>query len=257
MTTWWKRQLQRVVFFGLLLVGWQLFAQAGVVPDYLFPGPLAVFESLRHAVADGSLLIGIGVSLRRLAIGFALSMALGTVLGLLTARFGLLRDTLGLLILGLQALPSVCWMPLALIWFGLHESAIIFVVVMGSLLSVALAAEQAARNIPIIYLRVAANMGVTGGDLYRRVVLPAALPTFAAGLKQGWSFAWRSLLGGELLFVGIGLGRLLMAGRELNDMSRVIAIMLVIVLLGLAVDRFVFGVWERRIRRGWGPTGWA
>lgn len=257
MSAWWRRQLQRLVFFGLLLVGWQLFALARVVPDYLFPGPLAVLDSLRQAFGDGTLLIGVGASLRRLAIGFAISVAIGTLLGLLTARFALLRDTLGLLILGLQALPSVCWMPLALIWFGLREPAIIFVVVMGSLLSVALAAEQAARNIPVIYLRVAANMGVTGGELYRSVVLPAALPTFVAGLKQGWSFAWRSLLGGELLFVGIGLGRLLMAGRELNDMSRVIAIMLVIVLLGLAVDRFLFGVWERRIRRAWGPTGWA
>lgn len=257
MTLWWRRQFQRGLFFGLLLAGWHLFTLTRVVPDYLLPGPLAVLGSLGHAFGDGTLLIGVGVSLRRLLIGFTISMALGTALGLLTARFALLRDTLGLLILGLQALPSVCWMPLALIWFGLRESAIIFVVVMGSLLSVALAAEQAARNIPLIFLRVSANMGVTGGELYRRVVLPAALPTFVAGLKQGWSFAWRSLLGGELLFVGVGLGRLLMAGRELNDMSRVIAIMLVIVVLGLAVDRFVFGIWERRIRQAWGPTGWA
>ena len=257
MTPWLRRQLLRALFFGGLLLAWQIVAELHVVPAYLLPGPLDVGRALLRGAADGTLTKAVLSSLKRLGIGFAISIALGTLLGLATARWAALHDTLGLLILGLQALPSLCWLPLAFLWFGLREGAIIFVVVMGSLLSVALAAEQAARSIPIIYLKVAQNMGARGSDLYLRVVLPAALPTFVAGLKQGWSFAWRSLLGAELLFVGVGLGRLLMIGRELNDMSRVIAVMLVIVTLGLVVDRLIFGAWERRLRRAWGPSGWA
>lgn len=257
MTHWWRRQFLRVLFFGGLLMAWQIVAQLRLVPAYLFPGPIEVGEALLRGAGDGTLWKAIGSSLKRLAIGFGLSILIGTLLGLATARWAGLRDTLGLMILGLQALPSLCWLPLAFLWFGLKEGAIIFVVVMGSTLSVALAAEQAARGIPAIYLKVAQNMGARGRDMYLRVVLPAALPTFVAGLKQGWSFAWRSLLGAELLFVGVGLGRLLMIGRELNDMSRVMAVMLVIVFLGLVVDRLIFGAWERKLRKAWGPTGWA
>jgi NitT/TauT family transport system permease protein len=221
----------------------------------LIPGPAEVLDTLYHRSIDGSIAAGAVMSLRRLVLGFGISVGIGAVLGLLTARFGLFRETVGVLVLGLQALPSICWLPLALVWFGLNESAILFVVVMGSLLSVAIAADEAVRNIPVLYLRAARNMGAQGITLYGHVVLPAAFPTFLSGLKQGWSFAWRALMAGELLFVGPGLGRLLMMGRELNDMSQVIGVMLVIVALGLFVDRMVFGQVEKRLRRAWGPAG--
>jgi NitT/TauT family transport system permease protein len=238
-----------------LVVAWALLARFGPWPPYLFPGPIEVGEALFAGILDGTIGAGIAVSLRRLLVGFAISVVLGTVIGLLNARFTMLRETLGLLVLGLQALPSICWLPLALLWFGLNESAVIFVVVMGSLLSVALAVEDAVRNIPAIYLKAARNMGASGLMLYRTVVVPASLPTVASGLKQGWSFAWRALMAGELLFVGPGLGRLLMLGRDLNDMAQVIAVMLVIVAVGLAFDRLLFNRIESRLRRDWGPAG--
>ena len=238
-----------------LLLAWALLARWGPWPPYLFPGPLEVGQALGAGLADGSIPSGVLVSLKRLLIGFGISVVLGVVIGLLNARFTVMRETLGLLVLGLQALPSICWLPLALLWFGLNESAVIFVVVMGSLLSVALAVEDAVRNIPAIYLKAARNMGASGFMLYRTVVIPASLPTVVSGLKQGWSFAWRALMAGELLFVGPGLGRLLMLGRDLNDMAQVIAVMLVIVAVGLAFDRLLFNRIEQRLRRDWGPTG--
>lgn len=252
---WLARQLRRTIFAIIGLAAWEALSRYGPWPPYLLPGPLEVGATMWDGLANGTIVRGVGVSLRRLLIGFGLSVALGFVIGLLNARFERVRETLGVVVLGLQALPSICWLPLALLWFGLNERAILFVVIMGSLLSVALAAEDSIRQIPAIYLRVARNMGAKGPALYRHVVLPASLPTLVAGLKQGWSFAWRSLMAGELLFVGPGLGQLLMMGRDLNDMSQVIAIMLVIVIIGLVVDRFVFGAVERRLRRQWGPMG--
>jgi NitT/TauT family transport system permease protein len=240
-----------------LLVLWAALSRWGPWPPYLFPGPVDVGQALWAGLADGSIVGGVVVSLKRLVIGFGISVVVGVVIGLLNARFTLMRETLGLLVLGLQALPSICWLPLALLWFGLNESAVIFVVVMGSLLSVALAVEDAVRHIPAIYLKAARNMGASGLMLYRTVVLPASLPTVVSGLKQGWSFAWRALMAGELLFVGPGLGRLLMLGRDLNDMAQVIAVMLVIVAVGLAFDRLVFNRIERKLAAERGPTGLA
>lgn len=252
---WLARQLRRSIMILLLVVIWALLSRFGPWPPYLLPGPIEVGQALLAGLGDGSIVRGVLVSLKRLVVGFGISVAIGTLIGLLNARFALMRETLGLLVLGLQALPSICWLPLALLWFGLNESAVIFVVVMGSLLSVALAVEDAVRHIPVLYLRAARNLGAGGVTLYRSVVLPASLPTIVSGLKQGWSFAWRALMAGELLFVGPGLGRLLMLGRDLNDMAQVIAIMLVIVTIGLAFDRLVFSRIERRLRREWGPMG--
>ncbi|MBI4353592.1 MAG: ABC transporter permease subunit, partial [Candidatus Omnitrophica bacterium] len=153
---------------------------------------------------------------------------------------------------GLQTLPSICWLPLAILWFGLSETAIHFVVVMGSLLSVTLATDGGVKNIQPIFLRAGRTMGAKGCDLFVHVVLPAALPSILAGLKQGWSFAWRSLMAGEILFMSLGLGHLLNIGRELSDMSQVIAVMLVIIAIGILMDVLVFGFLEKKVRRIWG-----
>ena len=168
------------------------------------------------------------------------------------ARLSWLRLAVGPLVFGLQALPSICWLPLALLWFGLSEKAILFVVVMGSLLSITIATEGAVRAVPTLYIRAARTMGSRRLRLYTRVVLPAALPGIVTGLKLGWTFAWRSLMAGELLYVAGGLGQMLTLGRELNDLARVMAVMVVIVVLGLAFERLLFGALERRVRERWG-----
>jgi sulfonate transport system permease protein len=244
--------LRRLAFFGALIAGWELIAILELWPEYLFPTPLSVADRLVTGFADGTFLIGIGVSMARVIAGYLISLSIGLPLGLLVGRVRIFDETVGSLLTGLQTLPSICWLPLALLWFGLNERAILFVVIMGAVLSISLAAEGGVKNTPPQYLRAARNMGARGFRLYRQVILPAALPNILTGMRLGWSFAWRSLMAGELLYVTLGLGQLLMMGRELNDMSQVIAVMLVIIALGLAVDRLVFTPVEHRVRERWG-----
>jgi NitT/TauT family transport system permease protein len=153
---------------------------------------------------------------------------------------------------GLQALPSICWLPLALLWFGLNDRAILFVVVMGSLTSVIITVKDGVMNLSPTYVRAALTMGTSPFRLYTDVLLPASLPSILTGAKLGWAYAWRALMAGELLFVSLGLGHLLIMGRELADMSQVMAIMVVISALGLFVDLVIFGALERRVRSRFG-----
>jgi NitT/TauT family transport system permease protein len=242
----------KLAFFIALLTTWEALYQMRLWPPYLFPSMSSVGASFVAGFADGSYPLAIAVSLRRILIGYGLSMVIGIPLGLLLGRARFVQDTLGSIVLGLQALPSICWLPLALLWFGLSEKAILFVVVMGAVLSVTLSTADGVRNTPPLYVRAARTMGARGWRLYTGVILPAALPAILSGMKLGWSFAWRSLMAGELLYVSLGLGQLLMMGRELNDMSQVIAVMLMIITIGLLVDRAVFAPAERRIRERWG-----
>jgi NitT/TauT family transport system permease protein len=244
--------MRRGVFFALLLLVWQLFIWLGVWPPYIFPSPIDVLQTLVRGFQNGTFIVGILTSMQRLIIGFGISAVIGLVLGLAIGRKRYLAETLGSLVLGLQALPSICWLPLALLWFGLSETAILFVVVMGALLSITLSTEAGVKNTPPLYLRAARNLGARGWKMYALVILPAALPSIITGMKLGWSFAWRSLMAAELLYVSLGLGHLLMIGRELNDMSQVLAVMLVIITIGLLIDRVIFSPLEVRIRERWG-----
>lgn len=216
------------------------------------PGPLEVARSIVENVRSGLLVRAVAKSMARLALGYSISLVIGVALGCALARIRLVKETLGLIVLGLQAVPSVCWLPLALLWFGLNESAIQVVVILGSLLSVAVATESAVNTVPPLLVRAARTMGASGGRLWWRVVLPAALPGILSGARLGWTFAWRSLLAGELLFVSGGLGQVLEFGRELHDMALVMGVMVVIVALGLCSDHLLFGRLERRVRRLWG-----
>lgn len=218
----------------------------------LFPGPDDVLRAVWGSLRAGMLHRAVLKSMARLAVGYGISLAVGVALGIALARVRAVKETLGVVVLGLQAVPSVCWLPLALLWFGLGESAIQTVVVLGSLLSIALATESAVNTIPPVMLRAARTMGAEGWTLWRRVILPAALPGIVSGARLGWTFAWRSLLAGELLFVSGGIGQVLEFGRELHDMALVMGVMLVIVALGLASDRLLFGRVELRVRRLWG-----
>ncbi len=243
----------RKTAFYLVLIGiWAAASEAGIWESYEFPSPGAVLQTLWNGVADGSFLKGMAVSMKRIAIGYSLSVVAGTLLGIVIGSVKLLDETVGSLIQGLQALPSICWLPLAVIWFGLNEGAILFVVIMGAILAVAISTDSGIKNVSPLYIRAARNMGVSGVALYRRVILPAAFPSIVTGMKLGWSFAWRALMAGELLFVGLGLGHLLMVGRDLNDMSQVVAVMLIIVTIGMLADRFIFARLENRIRSRWG-----
>jgi NitT/TauT family transport system permease protein len=243
------------LFLVLLVSTWDAVFRLGLYDGFLMPSPEEVVSAFIQGVRDGSFLTGVAVSMRRILIGYGISLVLGLVLGLAIGRFKLLEDTVGSLVFGLQAIPSICWLPFAILWFGLSETAIVFVVVMGALLSIVIATDDGVKNTPPLLIRAGRTMGMRGVALYWRVVLPSALPAIVSGMKLGWSFAWRSLMAGELLFVSAGLGHLLTVGRDLNDMSLVIAVMILIVLVGLVVDRLVFGTVEQLIRRRWGLAG--
>lgn len=250
-----KRALIAIAVFGALLAGWQLGGDAGLWSDTLMPQPMAIAGWLHGAIADGSLLDAVIVTGRRLLLGYGVGLCLGIPLGLLTSRSRLLQDTLGLLALGLQTLPSVCWVPLALLWFGQTEGAMLFVVVMGTLWSVILATETGVRNVNPLYVRAANTMGSRGLHTWVFVMLPASLPFIVSGMKQGWAFAWRSLMAAEIyvtILTGFGLGHMLHYGRELNAMEQVVAIMLMIVLIGLLADKVLFSPWEKFLHRRWG-----
>ncbi len=218
----------------------------------LFPTPVGVAESLIQMERDGRLWTGLGRSMLRLGKGYALSIVLGVPLGIWVARVPFLERAVKPVVLGLQALPSVCWLPLAILWFGLTEASILFVVVMGSLLAIAIATEDAVRRIEPLLLREAGTLGVRGLRLYAGVLLPGALPGILTGLKLGWSFAWRALMAAELIVVSGGLGQLLHYGRELLDVAQVVAVMFSIVAVGVTVDRVLFRAIETRVWRRWG-----
>jgi NitT/TauT family transport system permease protein len=251
LATW----LRRIAFFVLLIALWQLLVQAQIWPDYLFPGPRDVFDSLVSGIRQGQFVQASLVSLQRIAIGYGISLVIGVFLGVLIGRFKVLDETLGSLVLGLQALPSVCWLPLAILWLGLNERAILFVVVMGALFSITLGVSAGVKNTPPIYLRAARTLGARGLSVSTQVVLPAALPAIISGLKQGLSFAWRSLMAGELLYYSLSLGNLLQSARDFNDVAQVMAVMLVIIFIGVIIDTAVFAPIERRVRERWGLAG--
>ena len=243
---------RQAVFYTVLLAAWIAVARMRVWPPYLFPSPGDVWQSLRFGFADHSFVIAIGTSLRRVLIGYGIAVLLGVLLDLLIASSRFLQETLGSLLLGLQSLPSICWLPLAVLWFGLTEKAIVFVVVMGAVLSITIAMESGRRQMPRIYGQAGRNLGAHGLRLFFFVSLPASLPYLLAGLKQGWAFAWRALISGEMIFVSLGLGQLLMMGRDLNDMSQVVAAMALIVAIGYAVDGLIFRTLERQLQHRWG-----
>jgi len=249
-----RRITNQVIFYSVLLGLWALLAKLRIWPPYLFPAPWAVASALWAGLQDHSFLIGIAVTMKRMLIGYSLSVVLGMILGLAVASNKFLEETLGALLVSLQSLPSICWVPLAILWFGLTEKAILFVLLMGCILSVTIAMEDGRKQMPKIYTMAGRNLGASGFRLFWYVMLPASLPYIVSGLKQGWAFGWRSLIQAEMIFLTIGLGQLLMMGRDLNDMSQVIAVMLMIIALGYLVNRLVFRTMERTLQSRWGLT---
>ena len=249
------RTISSIAFFLVLLLSWEVASRSGLYSPVLLPSPLNVFEYLWQSGMDGTLWTATLVTMKRLLIGYGIGLLFGVPLGLLTARSRIMQDTLGLLALGVQTLPSVCWVPLALLWFGQSEAAMLFVVVMGTLWSVIIATSDGVRAMPPIYLRAARTMGSSGLHTWVKVILPASLPYLVGGMKQGWAFAWRSLMAAEIfvtILTGFGLGQLLQYGRELLAMDQVVAVMAIIIVIGLLADRILFSPWERFFHRRWG-----
>lgn len=203
---------------------------------------------------DLSIPIAAQISLQRLLIGYFISLVIGLLLGVLIDRIKYLDEALSPLLLGVQTLPSICWLPLAVLWFGLGEEAIIFVIAIGSIFSISMSVVSGIKNVPPLYIKAAKTMGAKGLRRYTSVTIPAAFPSIISGMKQSWSFAWRALMAGELLTPTSGLGYVLIMGRDLHDMNQVVGIMFVIVIMSLLIDRLVFGRMEHAVLYRWGLT---
>jgi NitT/TauT family transport system permease protein len=249
---WWLMPVAVVLFFVISLSSWELLARSGLWPSYALPSFSESVGSLWENFANGRFQNAMAASLTRLIAGYLVATGIGLTMGLLMGRSRIANSTIGSLALGLQALPSVAWLPLALIWFGLEESAIIFVIVMGTVFSIAMSTASGIRNINPNLEKAARNMGAKSDDLLFDVILPASLPNMVSGMKQGWSFAWRSLIAAEMVYSTVGLGYMLQWGREFNNLPLVIAVMIVIVMIGLATDQFFFDPLEQAVHSRWG-----
>jgi NitT/TauT family transport system permease protein len=250
--------LPPIVFLAALVGVWQLVYVAGVKPSYALPGPAAVAKVFWETVQDGRALEAVWTSVSRGAVGFAMSLVIGTLLGLAMWASRWLRAAVGPIVSGLQSLPSVAWVPAAIIWFQLSNAAIYTVVLLGAVPSIANGLLSGFKQVPPLYDRVGRVLGLSAFGRIRHVLLPAALPGYLGGLRQGWAFAWRSLMAAELITyspsLGQGLGQLLNIGRELSQMSLVITSIALILVVGVAIELLVFAPLERRVLHTRGLT---
>ncbi|MCU6482427.1 NitT/TauT family transport system permease protein [Arthrobacter silviterrae] len=252
----WSRLLLPLVALVVLLLAWQFYVSLGLRRRDQVPGPLDVLGSLGTLWHEGTAQEAIWTSLQRGFVGFAISIVVATPIGLLLSQVRVLRRAFGPLISGLQVLPSVAWVPAAIIWFGLTDATVYFVMFMGAIPSIINGLISGVDQIPPQYRRVGQILGASRWEMAVNVVLPAALPGYVGGLKQGWAFAWRSLMAAEIIAVGgtlgFGLGSLLEQGRQLADMGMVMSAILAILFVGIAVELLVFAPVEKRLLRGRG-----
>jgi NitT/TauT family transport system permease protein len=237
---------------GVILIWW-LVSISGYFNPALLPGPGSVLHSFTHNLTRPtppreSILAAAEASVIRLVVGLLIGVAVGTGVGLAMAASTWVQRSVGSLMSGLQALPSISWLPLAILWFGLTERAILFVVIIASIPAMAIAAASSIRLVPPLLVRAGRTLGARNLTLYRRVVLPAAVPGYVAGLQSAWALGWRALMAGELISTGgKGLGHLLDANRQLFQASNIFAVMLMIVIVGMSVEA-VFSTVDRRVR---------
>ncbi|CAG1007250.1 ABC transporter permease [Geobacter sp.] len=241
-----------VLFYVLIFVIWQAMFSVGLIPEYLFPSPVQVAKRLWELGVDGYLLPSVEATLVRMGKGFTLAAAIGLSIGLIMGVSPIINLCLKSLFLGLQTLPTAAWVPISLLIYGLSDQGIYFVIIMSSVPAIAIATSTGILHISPLYLRAAKTLGTAWYAMPGRVILPAALPSIVSGLKLGWTLGWHGGVSAELIKSTIGLGFLLYMGRELNDASQVMGIMVVTILFGLLLDRFFFGIIEQRIRIRWG-----
>ncbi|MEV5886108.1 ABC transporter permease [Streptomyces sp. NPDC052020] len=255
--TFTEKILPPVLAVALVLAVWQALVSFEIVDDPTkLPAPADVWNVVRDAWLQGELLGYIWTSVSRGLLGFCLALLIGTPLGLLVARVKFVRAALGPILSGLQSLPSVAWVPPAVIWLGLNNSMMYAVILLGAVPSIANGLVSGVDQVPPLFLRAGRTLGATGLKGTWHIVLPAALPGYVAGLKQGWAFSWRSLMAAEIIAsfpdLGVGLGQLLENGRNASDMAMVFEAILLILIVGIAIDLLIFSPLERWVLRSRG-----
>lgn len=248
---------QLILFYLGVIVLWQVVYYVGAEvfnwwKAYAFPNPYGVFESCVRMIEQNTLFVAILYSIRRAFVGYGISLIFGFIIGYGMSKYSFFKNNLKSLLLGIQALPSICWVPFAILLFGLDDSSILFVIVIGTTSSIAIAVMSSFGLVNPIYINVAKTMGVSSAQLYYKVIVPASVPMLIAGLRQGWSFAWRALMAGEVISATVGLGQALTMGRDLADINRVTFLMIVIVIIGTLIDTCFFSTIEKRVKKNRG-----
>jgi len=247
----WSWLWPKLAALALFIAAWQLVVWSGWRPDYLLPGPLPVFQRLSEDLSQPAFYAGVAVTLRRALVGYAIAIAIGSLIGVLVARAPIVRKAVGHAILGLQSMPSIAWLPLAILLFQQSEGAVLVVVILGAAPAVATGLLAGVDHVQPLLVRVGRVMGARGIQLYRYVILPAALPGYVGGLKQGWAFAWRSLMAAEIINIIANqpsIGQQLQFAHDFADSQQLLALMIVIFSIGVTVD-LAFGFADRAIRR--------
>jgi NitT/TauT family transport system permease protein len=244
--------IKRVIFYASILIVWQLAVKITGVSESVMPAPTDVFRELGRGFADMTLVYDLTASFRRLFLGLLIGVTLGMGLGILLAKSKTADETLGNLVLALQSVPSIVWLPIAIMWFGLNEISVIFIIVLGATFVMTINMRVGIKNVPPLYIKAAQTMGSGGIDLFRKVIFPASIPYAVTGLKLAWAFGWRALMAGELLSTGPGLGYTLRFASDFGNMSLVIGVMIIIGTIGSIMDLFVFQRIERNVMRRWG-----
>jgi NitT/TauT family transport system permease protein len=250
----WRSAWPKLLAVAIVILAWQLVVLAEWKPVYVLPGPATVFSELGGLITTADFWDGVRLTMQRALIGFALAVLIGTVIGAAVSRFAPLRAAIGSLITGLQTMPSIMWFPLAILLFQISESAIMFVVIIGAAPSVANGLISGIDYVPRSWLRVGQVLGMTGLSRYRHLILPASLPSFISGLKQGWAFSWRSLMAGELLVIvpgSLSIGVRMQQARDLSEASLVIGYIIVVLIIGILID-MLFNAADNSLRKRWG-----
>jgi NitT/TauT family transport system permease protein len=250
----WRSAWPKLLAVVLVVAVWELVVVSGWKPEYVLPGPATVFSDLKDLIVTGDFWDGVRLTMARAITGFALAVLIGTLVGAAVSRFAPLRAAIGSLITGLQTMPSIMWFPLAILLFQISESAILFVVIIGAAPSVANGLISGIDYVPRTWLRVGQVMGMKGIAKYRHLILPASLPSFISGLKQGWAFSWRSLMAGELLVIvpgALSIGVRMQQARDLTEASLVISYIIVVLIIGILID-LLFSAADNSLRKRWG-----
>jgi NitT/TauT family transport system permease protein len=253
----WRQAWPILAAVGAVLAVWSIVSVTGLVSTSSLPSPATVWTTFWDLVRDGTIPTATGRTVLRLVVSFGIALVLGTVLGMALAASSLARRSVGALVVALQAIPPIAWLPLAAVWFGLNERAVVFVAIIGAFPAVTLATSNSVRHVPPLLHRAGQTLGARGWRLQRSVIFPAALPGYLAGMQLAWGYCWRALLAGELITTGartFGLGQELVRSQRDSATAEVLAILAVIVAIGMVVDLVIFGLVDRRLRLRRGLT---
>ncbi|MEA3322003.1 MAG: ABC transporter permease [Bacillota bacterium] len=247
-----KAGVKRLIFFASLFIIWEVVVHLIGWSPAVMPKPSNVAVALYQGFMDKTLLYDLGASFKRLGVGLFLALIIGTLLGIWLAKSKTADETVGMLVLALQSVPSIVWLPLAIIWFGFNETAIIFIVTLGGTLVMTINMRMGIKSVPPLYIKAASTMGASGVEMFWKIILPASVPYAVTGARLAWAFAWRALMAAELLSMGPGLGYTLKYAADFGQMSLVFGVIIIICVIGSVVDLVIFQRFEKNVIKRWG-----